>query len=183
MCDPTAIAAVGSAAQGYAGQQSYKAQAQIANNNAVLANAQANQVEEVKQQQQHDIRAKESQVQGAQRAALAANGSDTSSGSGLAAITDTAVNAQEDINRTDTNAQTEEWGYRAEATNYRNQASVYNSAATSSMLGGVLGATGQYLAGQGTVSDTAKSKVATGASGVSPNIDWLGKNTKVKRWF
>lgn len=157
------LSAAAQIGQGYSAAKSYDAQAQMANNNAALANSQANLVQEQKQQQVADINRQKRQTIGTQRAAMAASGSDSSYGTGLATITDTAYNAQKDINNTEYNAELNSWALRQQANDYRNQASIYKASAHNTKVGAVLGATGSYLS---SLTPYASSSGSSG-SGVS----------------
>lgn len=150
MCEPTllaAVSAVSTIGQASAQQKSYNAQADVAEQNAQLAKSQVSDVEYQKQQEISGINKQRKQVQASQRTGMAANGVDSSFGSGLSALTDTAYSAQEDINETEYNAAKKEWGYNTEAANYKNQASSLRASGKNAMIGGVLGATGQYYSG------------------------------------
>lgn len=149
--------------------------AQVATQNANLADQQANEVQEQKQQQDQEIQERKRQTIGTQRAAMAANGADSSYGTGLATITDTAYNAQQDINNTEINADQQSTALRSQAQDYKNAANIYNANSKSDMMGGILGATGSYLASLGPYSkkNSLFSKYGTlnpnfgGSSGVS----------------
>lgn len=164
MCTPL-LAAVSTIGQAYSEQQTANTQADVAEQNAVLAQNKIKDVEYQKQQQIAKINRDKQETIGAQRAAMAANGVDSSYGSGLSALTDTAYTAQEDINETEYNAEKQGWGYRAEATNYRNQASAARTAGRNAMVGGVLGAAGQYFASQSPVSKKWANRSTTNLTG------------------
>ena len=147
MCNPTMIMAVGAIGQTMAAYQAANAQADAAEQNARLAEAKVAETEQLKQQQLADINEAKRQTIGTQRAAMAASGIDSSMGSGLKELTDTAYIAKQDRDETEFNAAKEEWGYKMEARNYRDQAAATRASAKSSLIGGILGATGQYMAG------------------------------------
>jgi hypothetical protein len=161
MCDPAtiatiqAVATVGTAVSQY---QAAGAQADVANQNAKLAESKVADVEYQKQQQIKQINEQKRQTQGAQRAAMAASGVDSSYGSGLSILTDAAFLAQEDENETEFNATKQGWGYKVKAANYRNQAKSAKKAGQAALAGGILGATGQYFSGLESVNPKWKKK-------------------------
>jgi hypothetical protein len=144
MFTPTLLTAVSTIGQGVAQNKYANAQADVAEQNAQLAQNRISDVEYQKQQQIGKINRDKQQTIGSQRAAMAANGIDSSYGSGLSALTDTAYTAQEDKNETEYNAAKQEYGYQLEANNYRNQANSYRAAGKNALWGGVIGAAGQY---------------------------------------
>ena len=129
MCNPTMIMAVGAIGQTMAAYQAANAQADAAEQNARLAEAKVAETEQLKQQQLADINEAKRQTIGTQRAAMAASGIDSSMGSGLKELTDTAYIAKQDRDETEFNAAKEEWGYKMEARNYRDQAAATRASA------------------------------------------------------
>jgi len=145
MCDlATGLSMGTSILQGNSQASAYSQQAQIANQNAVLANQQANQVQEAKQSQESQIQEQKRQAIGTARASLAANGSDSGYGTGLGAIQDIAYGAQKDIDNLEYNAAVQQNNYMQQSQNYKNQASVMNSYASNAKMGGILGAAASY---------------------------------------
>ncbi len=129
MCGPNELAA-GAAGQTLFGtlgamnaaRQQAKYQTDIATRNAELAAAQAGIVGQVATQQQAAILDKAKQYTGAQRAALSANGLDTSAGSAASVISDTAYTASKDIQANRYNADNQMWWMNEQAKDYRNLA-------------------------------------------------------------
>jgi len=146
--------------QGNSQASAYSQQAQIANQNAVLANQQANQVQEAKQSQESQIQEQKRQSIGTARASLAANGSDSGYGTGLGAIQDISYGAQKDMNNLEYNAAVQQGNLMQQSQNYKNQASVLNSYASNAKLGGWLGAAAGYASGL----SSYKSSGTTGSS-------------------
>lgn len=71
------------------------------------------------------------QVKGAQRAALAANGVDLGTGSAAEILTSTDIAKENDINTITANAVRSAWGYRTQATNFKNDALMKRAGADS----------------------------------------------------
>lgn len=145
MCDLlTGLGMLSSVAQGNAQASAYSQQAAIARQNAELANQQANQVQEAKQSEEQQLQQRKRQTIGTARASLAANGADTGVGTSLGAIQDIAYGAQQDIDNLNYNAANQQNAYMQQSNNYKNQASVYDSAASNAKMGGILGAAASY---------------------------------------
>ncbi len=145
MCDLlTGLGMLSSVAQGNAQASAYSQQAAIARQNAELANQQANQVQEAKQSEEQQLQQRKRQTIGTARASLAANGADTGVGTSLGAIQDIAYGAQQDIDNMNYNAANQQNAYMQQSNNYKNQASVYDSAASNAKMGGILGAAASY---------------------------------------
>ncbi|MBP2635057.1 MAG: hypothetical protein H6Q72_964 [Firmicutes bacterium] len=163
MCLPviSAVAELGSA---ISQSQASKQQAAIASQNAKLAEEQANEVQIQKQAELNQINDEKRQTMGTQRAAAAANGGDTSMGTGLGILTGTAYKAQEDKNDTEYNFELQSNAYRQQANDYRNAASIYKSNAKNQLYGGILGATGTYF------SKLNPYKKANGAASASKSL-------------
>lgn len=129
----TAISPIGQGRQAAAsaGQANY--QAQLARNNQMIAewNAQrALQQGQVAEQQQ---RFKTSQVIGSQRAALASQGSDINSGSPLDIVGDSARAGEFDAQTIRNNAAMQAYGFRVQAANAGAQSELYRQSAANTM--------------------------------------------------
>lgn len=159
MCLPNIVMAAASLGEGIASMQAANAQADVAEQNARLAESKIKDIEYQKQQQIGKISEDKNQVQGQQRAAMAANGVDSGYGSGLSVLTDTAYGAQRDINETEYNAAKQGYGQKVEAANYRYQAAVAKQQGKMAMFTGVLGAFGQGMAGKTPVAKKWQSTV------------------------
>jgi hypothetical protein len=127
-------------------QASY--QANIANQNAAIANAQAVSAGEQGAYEQSQIRKQAREVAGSQKAALAANGLDTSAGSPLAILAGTAYQGEQNAQISRYNTALQMWGYENQANQYRDQAKFAKqagkNAATSSLLTGLTDLQKQY---------------------------------------
>lgn len=116
MCEPTTLTIMAMAATAvsgiYAGNAA-KAQGeyqnQVAKQNATLENQRAEQAQLRGSIEEENHRAKVRQMIGAQRAGLAANGLDLSSGTALDLVSDTAAFGEEDALMLRFNAMQEAW--------------------------------------------------------------------------
>lgn len=113
-----------------------KAQAQIARNNAIVAENNA-QYEDKRAKDALDrgntdannLRRRVGQVEGTQRAAFAGGGVSLDSDSPLDILSDTVTLGQQDVGSTLKNAQRESYGYRMGAYNYRSQGNNFTASA------------------------------------------------------
>lgn len=151
------LAAAGSAAmagysaytQANAGRQVANYQAQVAGNNAVLAGYQRSAaIQQGDLQVQHAM-LQQSQLYGEQRATLAANGLDMSSGSAVDQLATTRFLGQQDVNNLQSNAARAAWGYAGNQANYRAEAQLSRwQAANNDPAGiGVMSGAGSLLSG------------------------------------
>jgi len=129
MCGPPALAiaaavvsAAGSVMGGIQAKQQGNYEAKVAESNARMANEQARDaIDRGKiQQQQHDREVAD--TRGAQTAALAAGGVDTSFGSARSLAEDTSMIGAEDTAAISRNTYNEVRGFDINAANYRSQA-------------------------------------------------------------
>ena len=116
-----AMTAIGGFQQAQAARAAGNANAQIAENNARLAEQQAHdtQVLAVRDQQQSAWRTRA--LIGQQKAAIAANGLDMDIGTPLDLMAETAMFGKADEDAIGMDAARKAWGFQAEAINYRNQ--------------------------------------------------------------
>jgi hypothetical protein len=98
-------------------QAAYQYQAQVADNNATMANWQAQDALKRGVSAVNNSQIKTSQLQGTQRASLAARGIDLSQGSALDILSDTSFMGQIDANTLKDNAAKEAWAYNTQASN------------------------------------------------------------------
>lgn len=174
MCEPTTILAVGAlalgAAGGYVQYKGQKAQAayneQVDENNAKVADAQATQALQAGNIEEDRQRARVRQMIGAQRTALAANNVQTSSGTALDLIGETAQMGEDDALTIRANAARDAWGFKSQGVDYRNQATLTKAmgknAGTATLL-----STGASMAGSGYnyyQSGAFSSKAKTGST-------------------
>lgn len=115
------LSALSAYTQANAAQAAAKYQSQVDANNALLAGYQQSAA-----RQQGDLQAQQAMLQlsqtlGQQRAALAANGVDPSSGSSINQLASTRLLGEQDVNAIQSNAARAAWGYQTQAANYRGQ--------------------------------------------------------------
>ncbi len=167
MCGPVAFVAASiaiSAMQAYNQHQQGKYAKAVANQNADIAEAQAedavNRGNIAADQRRREMR----QRQGTQAATMGATGADLSTGGALDIFGDTAQFGALDALTTVNNAQREAYGYEVQAANYKAQASASrkqgNMGAFTTLLTAPLQAYGAYQMGGGTWSPFTQSKAA-----------------------
>lgn len=157
MCDLGIALTLGSTLLGAAGQaQEAKAtaaannyNAQVAEMNAKISEKQAKDAIERGKQEEQQKRQQTAQLEGRQRAAMAANGLDLSFGSPLDTIVDTAKLGELDALNIKTNAYREAYGYKVQATNQRASATLDRMRADSAKKTGYLNSVGTILGGAG----------------------------------
>lgn len=121
------VQAAGAAQSARANRTSLGFQADVADQNAKLAELQAQSILLRGQQVEQDVLAKGRTLAGDQRATMAANGVDLTEGSPLDILVSTEAATQRDAARTRDNAAQDAWAARVQGTNYRNQASAARS--------------------------------------------------------
>lgn len=137
MCDLVTALSVGSMAfgayssyqQSQAQQASYEYQAQVARNNAITAEWQAQDAlkrGEIAEEQQ---RRRTAMLKGSQTARLAANGIDISEGSALNILSDTDWMGEQDALTVRDNAAREAWDYRQQGQNSMSNSNMLKSRA------------------------------------------------------
>jgi len=135
-----ALYLVGTGVSAYGKQQAGKYNKKIYDMNAAFSDQKALDAIARGNEQEQNLRQKVKRTAGSQRAALAAQGVELSSGSALQTVIDTYTVGEMDALTVRNNAAREAWGYRTEAANYRAQgkASQYeaNNAVLSTILGG-----------------------------------------------
>lgn len=157
MCDGVswvyAAAMVATALSGAYVADSQKKQGQyeneVAQQNAELSDFKAAQVGQIGAIQEEQHRAKVRQMAGSQRANMAANGIDLGSGTAQDIVDETYTLGEADALTIRFNAMNEAWGYRTEASNFRQQGQA-------ALIGGKNAAKGTYLS-------TAASLIGQGA--------------------
>lgn len=158
MCDvATAVMAIGTLVQGQAAKSQADYAANVANQNSKLAIEQANEVQRQKSEEQAMLQRQGREARGRQMAAMAGAGIDSSTGSGLDILTDTAYTTQQDVNQMEYNAAKKSWGYQQESENYKAEAGANKAAGRNAMTSAIIGAVGQ-IASSDAVSDKWKSK-------------------------
>ena len=158
MCDPVSIAMgvgavttmAGQFVQGQAAYTNAKYQQAEAKTNEALAHQQAADSVDLTQKEAAQRYRQESQTEGQQQAAMAANGVDINFGSAARTLEDTRMIGREDVANIYKSGQQRTMGYLYDAYNYRLQGAAAKSAAKGakiatglSMLGTALGSASQ----------------------------------------
>jgi hypothetical protein len=129
----TAMSVVGQSQQASAaaGQANY--QSQIARNNQIIAQRNADIALQQGAVQADQLNLKKAQVEGSQRAALAAQGGDVNQGSDLDIVSDTERAGTTDVATARYNATLRAWGFENEAAGAGATASAYSAAGSNIM--------------------------------------------------
>ncbi|EHC1244583.1 hypothetical protein K9U00_05615 [Escherichia coli] len=167
MCDPViaggAMLAM-SGIQAYTQYQQGKYASKVAEANADIATAQAQDSINRGNAQADEVRRRNRQSAGTQAATMGATGADLSTGGALDIFGDTAQFGALDALTTVNNAQREAYGYEVQAANYKAQASASrkqgNMGAFTTLLTAPLQAYGAYQMGGGTWSPFTQSTAA-----------------------
>lgn len=122
MLAASAASAVGAANSASAQQAGLNYQADVAANNAQIAEWQAQDAIRQGQEQEQSSRLQYAATKGTQRAALAANGVALDEGSAVDILTSTDYLNEMDASTIQANAARSAWGYRTQGTNYRDNA-------------------------------------------------------------
>ncbi|EAW2473192.1 hypothetical protein QBB50_003243 [Salmonella enterica] len=168
MCSPAiamvAVTVASTAASMYSQNQQAKYQSAVADQNADVAEAQAQDSINRGNAQADEVRRRNRQAAGTQAATMGATGADLSTGGALDIFGDTAQFGALDALTTVNNAQREAYGYEVQAANYKAQASASrkqgNMGAFTTLLTAPLQAYGAYQMGGGTWSPFTQSKAA-----------------------
>ena len=139
------ISAVGTIAGGIAQSNALKYQAQVAQNNAIIANQNAQYAIEAGQQKAAAQSLKEAEVGGAIKAAQAANNVDVNTGSNKEVQISQRMLGKLNTETQLSNAQLTAYGYRSQATNYQAQSQLYAYEAPQAETAGFLGGAGQIF--------------------------------------
>ena len=137
-----AVSAVGSIASGFATAANAKYQGQVARNNAIIAQQNADYAHKAGQVNAQAESLKAAQRGGMIKAAQAANGVDVNTGSNVDVQESDREKGQLDTQTVLHKADLQAYGYRTQATNYEAQARLDDSQAGQAEIGGFLGAAG-----------------------------------------
>jgi len=167
MCNPIVgamFSAFGKMQEMSAQQDMARAQARIADNNAKVAEWQAQSAESKGQREIENVGRKQADVRGKQMAGMAANGVDLGSGSPAAVLAQTDYYGLEDQRTVAQNTSDEAWGLRAKATDYKNQGNLSNAKASN--MNPFMAGVGSLLGSVGDVADKWSTKTpSTGTLG------------------
>lgn len=147
MLGSTLMGAVGQVQQAQATAKANKYNAQIQNMNATIADRRAKDALERGKLEEQRKRQDVARLQGAQRAAMAANGVDLSFGSPLDTLVDTATLGEIDALTIRSNTYREAYEHKVDAANKRAGAELSNMSAKAATTGGWLSAAGTVLGG------------------------------------
>lgn len=174
MCEPTTIAAVATGLQiagtvtstygayqkSKAEKQAYEYQSQVARNNAMLSEQQAQDAIARGQSAEARQRMKTAQLKGSQRASLAARGISLDEGSALNILDDTDYFGELDAMAIRENAAREAAGFRQQGWNYTSNAGMLRARADMESPSGA--AFTSLLSGAGSVADSWYKRSSTG---------------------
>ena len=148
-----AISAYGAHEQGVAESNAANYQAQVARNNQIVANQNAQMALQTGQQQVAAKQQQTSQMIGEQRAAVAASNIDPNSGSARRIQGDTAGLGALDAATIKNNAARTAYGYQTQGTDFAAQAQLLQSQSSSAASAGNLSAFGSIVGGASSVAN------------------------------
>lgn len=143
------ISGAGQIASANAQSKAARYNAEVQRNNAMLAERQAKNVLEAGAREEQKQKALTQQLMAKQQAAMAANGVDTTFGTPLDLMVDTAKQGAIDALTIKTNTYRNYDDVRNQAVSARNQAALYDMEAKNSRTAGILGAFGSTLSSFG----------------------------------
>ena len=149
----TATSAIGQAQQGTASAGMANYQAQVARNNQMVAEWNAQRALQQGQVDEQNQRFKSAALLGSQRAALASQGGDVNSGSPLDIQADTARAGEYDAQTIGNNAALKAYGYRVQAANTGAEANLDDYKAASTMAALPYGIGSSLLSGASSLGD------------------------------
>lgn len=149
----TVIGAAGTIYQAQSASASANYQAQVNENNAIIADRNAADARKRGAEAEQEHRRRVSALQGKQTAVMAASGVDLGSGSPLNILADTAQMGELDAVTIRNNAEREALGYESQGMNFRAEAQLSRSAAKSARTAGMIGAAGSVVSGFGQVAE------------------------------
>lgn len=187
MCDPViaggAMLAM-SGIQAYTQYQQGKYASKVAEANADIATAQANDAINRGNAEAEQRRRETRQRLGTQAATMGATGADLSTGNALDIFGDTAQFGTLDALTTVNNAQREAYGYQVQGMNAQAQGAAAQSAAKSSMtstlLTAPLKAYGAYQMSGGTWSPFSKGSASGGGTPMLSNSGFMNSDSRFK---
>lgn len=182
MCNPAiallAATVVTGAYQADQQQKQGKANAQIAENNAMLAqqDADASNALATREMEQQSWRTRV--ALGQQRAAIAANNVDPTLGTPAEILGETAMFGEVDQQTIRMNAARQAWGFNAQAQSQRTQADLSRwngkSQATGTILGSLASAASMGMSGMGGMRGAGRSSIGPRTTGTISNGGWTG---------
>ena len=146
--------------------------AQIANNNAIIAAQQRSTTLQQGEAEAHKSMRDQAQMIGAQRAQMAANGIDLTQGSAQDILASTKFLGGIDVNTIQSNAARQAWGYEVQGMNDKNAATMETWKANSINPGQI----GAMAAGQSILSSVSSYAGAAGGGGGGGKIGGTGRS-------
>lgn len=156
-------------------KDAYGIQAQIAENNALIAGWQAADALARGDRAASNSKIQSNQLKGTQRAAMGANGVDMGVGSALQVLTDTDFFGQVDADTIKNNAAREAWALREQANGFRSEASLFQTRANAENPWMAAGTS--LLTSGGKVADRWYSSGSTPTS----SSNWTGMDYQARR--
>lgn len=138
-------------ASGQAAAANY--QAQVATNNATIANQNAQAATQAGETEEQNQRQKTAQNIGQQRAVMAANGIDTTSGTSLDVLSDTAKVGELDALTIRSNTARQAYNYQVQGMSDTSQSSLDKATAANDITAGNIAGTSSLLSGATSLSD------------------------------
>lgn len=163
----TGVSVMGAVQSGKQASAQMEYQSKINNNNAILADRQAEDALARGQEEERKHRIKLGLYQGQQINAFASNGVTVDSGTPLDVLGDSAETGELEALTIRNNAARESWGYRVQAGNYRSSAGLNSSAAQNAITSGYTSGFSSALAGAGSVADRWYTYNRYGSGGTS----------------
>ncbi len=165
------VSAIGALEGGAATASAARYQAQVARNNAIIANQNAEYSVQSGLRKTEQASLKGAALYGKAKAALAANGVDVNSGSANDVLTSERETNKLDAETVLSNAELTAYGYRANATSYRAQAGLDDMTAEQAPIGAAFKAAGGLLSSASAIGGGfgggAGGGLASGASSIA----------------
>lgn len=143
----TAISAGTMIMSGVQAKQQADAEAQVAKNNAKIANYERGAEEIRKEEEIQNIRLRQAKIQAAGETGFAAGNIQLGEGTPLTWSMDVAEAAEADVRTAKYNSDMRDWALRQQAANATNQASIYSRAGDNALTTSVLNSIGTVASG------------------------------------
>ncbi len=170
------VGGVSSYQQGKAQQAQYNYQAKVNEENAKIAQENANVQRQQGIEEARLQRIKAASTIGSQKTAMAANGVDVTQGTAVDVIADTAAIGELDALQTQYNYEMKARGYEAQAGNFQNQANLDVISGKNAYTAGKIGAVQDGLAGIQQSADIASQWFGFGSGSTNTKNKKIGKN-------
>ena len=170
------VGGVSSYQQGKAQQAQYNYQAKVNEENAKIAQENANVQRQQGIEEARLQRIKAASTIGAQKTAMAANGVDVTQGTAVDVIADTAAIGELDALQTQYNYEMKARGYEVQAGNFQNQANLDVISGKNAYTAGKVGAVQHGLAGLQQTADVASQWYGFGSGSTNTKAKKIGKN-------